>query len=195
MAPSAQAGGGSGQAPGAGIRRGIRAVLLGPPGAGKGTQVRGRPAELGRGAASSGPAPRACAWLPRGGTGRAGLCRGPRRVSWSRAFRPVPLPKVGTRSGQRDSGSGGARPGGSKSERPRPLLARIRPGRCAAGPPLKSPRWALTFRPSFPAGSEAGRDVLCLPPGHGGHAAGHGGLGLRAGQATQRDDGFGEAGG
>lgn len=41
MAPSAQAGGGGGQAPGPGVRQGIRAVLLGPPGAGKGTQVRG----------------------------------------------------------------------------------------------------------------------------------------------------------
>lgn len=47
MAPSAQAGGGRGQAPGPGIRRGIRAVLLGPPGAGKGTQVRGSPGRRG----------------------------------------------------------------------------------------------------------------------------------------------------
>ena len=69
MAPNAQAGGGRGQAPGTGLRRGIRAVLLGPPGAGKGTQVRGRRSEPGRGAASSGPAPWACAWQPAGAPG------------------------------------------------------------------------------------------------------------------------------
>ena len=154
MAPNAQAGGCRGQAPGTGLRRGIRAVLLGPPGAGKGTQVRGRRSEPGRGAASSGPAPWACAWQPAGAPGvRAFVAalQGFLEPRVPTASRCIPLLRVGTRSGRCDVGSGGClSQWEAKLEWPRPVLAQICWSHRAALSPsvcpfLQAPKLAETY--------------------------------------------------
>lgn len=46
----------------------------------------------------------------------------------------------------------------------------------------------------LPPGPSAGREILCLPPGHRRHAEGHGGFRLWAWQEAQGDHGFWQTG-
>lgn len=216
MAPSAQAGGGRGQAPAAGIRHGIRAVLLGPPGAGKGTQVRAMRTGTAGGTGPPGlPHCRHSACDPRvegrgcpaflcpEGSGCA-LCscgsglpygkypasRGP----LAGALCPGSLcPGLGPAAGTRCPEHRGSVPGPATCWPVNDCPAAARGGRGPTGVAILSLRGPISPLSSS-AGPEAGRDLLRVPPGYRRHAAGHGGLGLRAGQAAQGDDGFREAG-
>lgn len=125
--------------------------------------------------------------LPRAGRGGSGaLALFPEHLAFRAAYRALPrAARSQTRpvvaSGDEAPRWGGAVQTPVGSQPPRSWL--------------QNPHGKLTSRLSFPAGSEVGRDLLRLPPGNRGHAAGYGGLGVRAGQAAQRNDGFGEAGG